>query len=82
MGVDYFWKRVPGETIGGTTPKDLADLVPYWFDDNFARQQEARLLVGAEDTGALITALLCMGATGTDWEAAARAFKRLASELG
>lgn len=74
MGVDYFWKRVPGETIGGATPKDLADLVPYWFDDNFARQHEARLLVGAEDTGALIEALLGLGATGTDWEAAARAF--------
>lgn len=74
MGVDYFWKRVPGETIGGATPKDLADLVPYWFDDNFARQHEARLLVGAEDTGALIEALLGLGATGTAWEAAARAF--------
>lgn len=55
MGVDYFWKRAPAETISGMTPKDLAGLVPYWFDDE-------------------LEGLLGMGATGTSWEPAARAF--------
>lgn len=74
MGVDYFWKRVPVETVAGSTPKDLAGLVPYWFDDDFTCQQEAQLLVGADDTGALIEALLGLGAAGTPWEPAAKAF--------
>jgi hypothetical protein len=74
MGVDYFWKRVPVETVGGTTPKELAELVPYWFDEDFTGQRDARLVVGAEDTGALVEALIGMGAAGTTWEPAARAF--------
>ncbi len=74
MGVDYFWKRVRDETIGDAAPEGLAGLVPYWFDDDFASQHEAGLIVGAEDTGALIEALVGMGAADTRWEPAARAF--------
>lgn len=72
MSVEYFWKRVPVTALTGAAPKEIADLVPYWFDDDYDTQRDAGLVVGAEDTGALICALLGLGSSGTSWDQAAR----------
>jgi hypothetical protein len=77
MGVDSFWKRVPSEAINGCEPKALSSLVPYWFDDRFKIEQDNGILVGAEDTGALIDALLRFGATGEAGAAAVAIFTHL-----
>jgi hypothetical protein len=74
MSVDSFWKRVPAEVVAGSSPGELSDLVPYWFDDQFKVQQGSGRLVGAEDTGALIDVLLRTGARSASEKAAARAF--------
>jgi hypothetical protein len=61
VSVDHFWKRVPAEQLTGCDPEELTELVPYWFDDEFREQRDAGLVVGAEDTGALVAALLRLG---------------------
>ncbi|GAA4608751.1 hypothetical protein BJY16_006997 [Actinoplanes octamycinicus] len=63
MSIDYFWKRVPEARIADLSPWDLAGLVPGWFDDEFAAQVREQRLVGAEDTGAMVGALLGCGVT-------------------
>lgn len=75
MSVDTFWKRVPVEAIRGRSPDEIYALVPSWSDDAFAGEREAGVLLGVEDTGALIDALLVAGAAGGPNEAAARAFE-------
>ena len=57
MGVDSFWKRVPEEAIIGCGPEELRALVPHWFDDRFKIERDQGVLVGGEDTGALINAI-------------------------
>jgi hypothetical protein len=72
MGVDSFWKRVPEEAITGFGPEELRALVPHWFDDRFKIEQDQGILVGGEDTGALINALVRLGVT-TEFAATAAA---------
>lgn len=63
MGVDIFWRRIPEQAVKGLPPKQLSDLVPYWFDDDFAVLCDAGLLLAAgEDTGGLIGKLFLHGA--------------------
>lgn len=62
MTVDVFWKRVPSGVVQGSGPAQLSDLVPHWFDDVFKVEQSSGMLVGTEDTGALISQLLRFGA--------------------
>jgi hypothetical protein len=76
VSVDSFWKRAPRNAVAGSAPKSLSELVPYWFDDRFATERSAGVLVGAEDTGALIGALLRLRATDEAGRAAAEAFAR------
>jgi hypothetical protein len=71
MGVAHFWKRVPGAALNGLRPKELSDLVPYWFDPGFPGQRDAGLVVGVQNTGDLIGTLLAFGAVGTGHETAA-----------
>ena len=71
MGVAHFWKRVSGRALAGRRPKEVSDLVPYWFDPGFPAERDAGLLVGVQNTGDLIGTLLAFGAVGTGHEAAA-----------
>ena len=80
MSVDSFWKRVPAGVVAGRSPEELSDLVPYWFDGKFKVERGNRAIVGAEDTGALIDALLMAGARSDSEKAAARAFARAPSD--
>jgi hypothetical protein len=77
MGVDTFWKRVPGGVVADLGPRELSDLVPYWFDDRFKVEQGEGTVVGAQDTGALIFALLLAAAAGPSERAAAGAFAQM-----
>jgi hypothetical protein len=71
MGVAHFWKRVPGRALDGLRPKEVSDLVPYWFDPGYPAERERGLVVGVENTGYLIGTLLDFGAVGTGHESAA-----------
>jgi hypothetical protein len=71
MGVAHFWKRVPGTALVGLRPKELSDLVPYWFDPGFPAERDRGLLVGVLNIGDLIGTLLAFGAVGTGHEPAA-----------
>jgi hypothetical protein len=71
VSADTFWRRVDPGAVHGLDPAELRKLVPYWFDDRFQQERSARIVVGAEDTGALISELLRLGAgDGPDAEAA------------
>lgn len=76
MSIDVFWKRVPADALRDAGPKTLSDLVPYWFDAEFDAQLGQGLLVGTEDTGSLIAALLRCGAADDASTAAADLFAR------
>ena len=72
MGVAHFWKRVPGAALlDGLRPKELSDLVPYWFDPGFPAERDRGLLMGVHNNGDLIGTLLAFGAVGTGHEPAA-----------
>jgi hypothetical protein len=62
VGVDYYWRRTDPESVRDLEPLELRPLVPYWFDDRFGPETEARITVRAVDTGALIGRLLRLGA--------------------
>jgi hypothetical protein len=79
VGVDTFWKRVPASTLDGADPEALSSLVPHWFDAGFDIEQREGLLVGVEDTGALIGALLRYGVSDDASNAAATYFESPAS---
>jgi hypothetical protein len=64
MGVDIFWRRIPEQAVRGLPPKELSDLVPYWFDEEFATLRDAGLLVAGEDTCGLVGALFLHGTAG------------------
>ena len=68
MGVAHFWKRVPGAALDGRRPRDLSDLVPYWFDPAFPAERDGGRVVGVQNTGDLIRTLLAFGAVGTGHE--------------
>jgi hypothetical protein len=71
VGVDGFWRRVELAAVVGLDLSELRKLVPYWFDDDYRQLAEAQIVVGAENTGALISELLRLGAgNGPDAEAA------------
>jgi hypothetical protein len=74
MSIDTFWKRVPSKTISGCGPRELQELVPSWFDDRLPIEQSEGLLVAAADTGALIEALILLGAGDGPGAPAAAAF--------
>jgi len=76
MGVAHFWKRVPGAALAGLRPKELSDLVPYWFDPAFPGERDRGLLVGVHNNGELIGTLLAFGAVGTGHERAAGVVSR------
>lgn len=59
------------DDVQGFDAQALRNLVPYWFDDRFDEEREAGIVLGVEDAGALIDALLGFGAAnGPDAEAA------------
>lgn len=62
VSVDYFWRRVEPGAVQGLEPLELRELVPYWYDDRFKQEVQARITVATEDSGALIGALLRLGA--------------------
>jgi hypothetical protein len=71
VGVYVFWRRVELDAVVGLDLSELRKLVPHWFDDDYQQKAEARIVVGAENTGALISKLLRLGAdNGPDAEAA------------
>jgi hypothetical protein len=71
MGVAHFWKRVPAKALDGLRPKELSDLVPYWFDPGFPAERDGGLVVGLQNTGDLIATLFAFGAVDTGHESAA-----------
>lgn len=61
MGVDFFWRRLSGETVAGTSPQELGAMVPYWFDPEFGPLQSTGMVMGVERLGDLIHAVLTFG---------------------
>ena len=45
VGVDYFWRRVPRDDVEGLDAAELYDVVPYWFDEPFERENDAGITV-------------------------------------
>ena len=76
MSVDMFWRRTPPAAAVSLSPAELADLVPDWFDEDFAELTQAGILVGAEDTGDLAVHLLVLGAGDGPHRAAAETVSR------
>jgi hypothetical protein len=74
MGVEFYWKRVPTEVASACSPAERRQLVPSWSDERFEAECASGTLVMAGDTGAIIAALLWLGATDDAGEAAADAF--------
>lgn len=56
------WRRIPEEAIGDRAPSELRDLIPWFSDESFEVLRERGVLVGVEDTGVVIGALLRLGA--------------------
>jgi hypothetical protein len=73
MGIDFFWKRVPASVIADCGPKELAGLVPYFYDSQYMVERENGTLV-AGDTGALIDVLFRAAASSAEEKAAVRAY--------
>lgn len=62
-GVDVFWRRVSGD--GFVAPGSMAEvraLAPHFAEDGYSEAVEAGLLVGSEDFGEMIPALVQIAA--------------------
>ncbi|GLW34236.1 hypothetical protein [Actinoplanes regularis] len=77
MTVDTFWRRTSEDSIRDRSPSELRALVPHFLEEGYEAEQERGTLVGVEDTGSLIGALLRLGAGDGPGAAAARRFSDL-----
>ena len=51
MAVDFFWRRAKAADVRDLGPRELGDLMPYWFDERFKQERKAGVILGVEDTG-------------------------------
>ncbi len=45
MSVDWFWRRIAASEVADADTARLAELVPYWFDEDYEDLAEAGRLV-------------------------------------
>jgi hypothetical protein len=65
VSIGFAWRRVAGADIDGLTAEQLSALVPHGPDAEFFRLREAGLIVGTEQDGVVIGALLGLGDGGS-----------------
>ncbi|WP_406301020.1 hypothetical protein [Embleya sp. NBC_00888] len=61
VGVNFFWRRLPGGTVAGGSARELEEMVPYWHDREFAPLRDAGMVLGVERIGDLMHAVLTFG---------------------
>lgn len=58
MSVDFFWRRLSGETVAARSASELGEMVPHWFDSEFVALRSSGLVMGVECNSVLMDFVL------------------------